>query len=151
MEKEGLSFTDAVEFIAKRHGIPIEYNGKDENEEQAAETKHREKLLIALENIQGYYVGCLHNKTSVESRKARDYAYARWGDAFCSMKGIGYAPSDDQPFPVFCEKKCIDERTLLELGVLRKNEDGRTYQLFRGRIMIPSRNRWGRVIAYTAR
>lgn len=151
MEKENLTFTDAVEFIARQQGIPIEYVGKEENEEQAEAAKHREQLMAALENIQGFYVGSLHVKASVESRQARDYAYGRWTEDFCAMAGIGYAPQDSRPFLDYCAKKCIDEPTLLELGMLRKTDEGRTYVLFRGRIMIPIRNRWGRVIAYTAR
>ena len=35
--------------------------------------------------------------------------------------------------------------------MLKRNEDGNTYAMFRQRIMIPIRNRWGRIIAYTAR
>lgn len=107
--------------------------------------------MAALENIQGFYVGSLHVKASVESRQARDYAYGRRTEDFCVMAGIGYAPQDSRPFLDYCAKKCIDEPTLLELGMLRKTDEGRTYVLFRGRIMIPIRNRWGRVIAYTAR
>lgn len=151
MEKEGLTFADAVEFIAKRQGIPIEYTGKEESEGEATEAKHKEKLLIALENIQHYYVECLHDKSNIENRQARNYAYARWSDDFCTMAGIGYAPQDSRPFIDYCTKKYIDNQTLLELGMLRKSDDGHTYVLFRGRIMIPIRNRWGRVIAYTAR
>lgn len=151
MEKESLSFADAVEFIARRQGIPIEYTDREESEGEVAEAKHKERLLIALEYIQHYYVGCLHDKSSIESRQARNYAYARWSDDFCTMAGIGYAPLDSRPFIDYCAKKSIDNQTLLELGMLRNGDDGRTYVLFRGRIMIPIRNRWGRVIAYTAR
>lgn len=151
MEKENLSFMDAVEFIARKHGIPVERVNEEENEKETAAANHREKLLIALENIQEFYVRSLSDKSSVESRMARDYAYGRWPDDFCTMTGIGYAPQDSRPFMDYCTKKCIDENTLLELGMLRKSDDGRTYALFRGRIMIPIRNRWGRVIAYTGR
>lgn len=151
MEKEGLSFADAVEFIARRQGIPIEYVGEEESKEEADEAKHKERLLIALEYIQHYYVSCLHDKSDIESRQARNYAYARWSDDFCTMTGIGYAPLDSRTFIDYCTKNCIDSQTLLELGILRKSDDGRTYILFRGRIMIPIRNRYGRVIAYTAR
>ena len=35
--------------------------------------------------------------------------------------------------------------------MLRQNEDGNIYAMFRQRIMIPIRNKWGRIIAYTAR
>lgn len=51
----------------------------------------------------------------------------------------------------FCRTKGLDEDVLFELGLLRRGDDGRVYTMFRHRIMIPIRNRWGRIIAYTAR
>lgn len=40
---------------------------------------------------------------------------------------------------------------LFELGMFKRAEDNDVYPMFRERIMIPVRNRWGRIIAYTAR
>ena len=51
----------------------------------------------------------------------------------------------------FCRAKGLDEDALFELGLLRRGDDGHIYAMFRHRIMIPIRNRWGRIIAYTAR
>lgn len=45
----------------------------------------------------------------------------------------------------------MSEDALFELGFLKRNEDGGAYAMFRQRIMIPVRDRWGRVTAYTAR
>lgn len=47
--------------------------------------------------------------------------------------------------------KGLEEDVLFELGLLRRGDDGHVYAMFRHRIMIPIRNRWGRIIAYTAR
>lgn len=151
MLKENLTFTDAVRFIAKHHDIPIEEVNNEKSEEELAAEKHREKLLIALEHIQTFYVNRLNDRTELDSRMAHDYAAGRWTEDLCAMAGIGYAPPDGSPFLDYCAKNCIDESTLLELGMLCKTREGRTYVLFRNRIMIPIRNRWGRVIAYTAR
>ena len=51
----------------------------------------------------------------------------------------------------FCRQQGLQEELLIELGILRKNEDEKLYPMFRKRIMIPIRNKWGRIIAYTAR
>ena len=88
---------------------------------------------------------------SDESRLAREYAYGRWPEEFCSVAGLGYAPRDGGAFMEFCRSKGLDEDALFELGLLRRGDDGRVYTMFRHRIMIPIRNRWGRIIAYTAR
>ena len=151
MEKEGLSFMDAVRFIAKHHNIPIEYTQEEYNEKQMAEEKHRESLLVALDYIQAYFLKCLRTTDNIECKQARDYAYGRWPEEFCSVAGIGYAPVDGNLFIDYCQKRSLNEEALFELGMLKRGEDGHIYAMFRQRIMIPIRNRWGRIIAYTAR
>jgi len=151
MEKENLSFMKAVEFIAKQHNIPVEYIQEERNEEQIAEAKHKEALLAALDSVQGYFVENLRNMDNGECGRAREYAHGRWSEEFCSIVGIGYAPKDSQAFIEYCQRKALNEELLYELGMLKRNEDGNTYAMFRQRIMIPIRNRWGRIIAYTAR
>ncbi len=94
MEKENLSFTNAVLFLAKRNGIPVEYTQEEQNEEQVAEAKHKEALLITLEHLQRYFVEMLRLPDNPESHTARQYAYSRWPEDFCSVAGIGYAPKD---------------------------------------------------------
>ena len=150
MEKENLSFMEAIEFLAKRHNISIEYvEGQDK--EQTAKIRHKETLLATLGHVQDFFVGSLLVPDSDESRLAREYAYGRWPEEFCSVAGIGYAPRDGGAFMEFCRTKGLDEDVLFELGLLRRGDDCRVYAMFRHRIMIPIRNRWGRIIAYTAR
>ena len=150
MEKENLSFMEAIEFLARRHNIPIEYvEGQDK--EQVAKIQHKETLLATLGHVQDFFVGSLLMPDSDESRLAREYAYGRWPEEFCSVAGIGYAPRDGGAFMEFCRTKGLDEDALFELGLLRRGDDGYVYAMFRHRIMIPIRNRWSRIIAYTAR
>ena len=58
MEKENLSFMEAIEFLAKRHNISIEYvEGQDK--EQTAKIRHKETLLATLGHVQDFFVGSL--------------------------------------------------------------------------------------------
>lgn len=150
MEKENLSFMETIEFLARRHNIPIEYV-EGQNKEQTAKIRHKETLLATLSHVQDFFVGSLLMPDSDESRLARKYVYGRWPEEFCSVAGIGYAPRDGEVFMEFCRTKGLEEDVLFELGLLRRGDDGHVYAMFRHRIMIPIRNRWGRIIAYTAR
>lgn len=151
MEKENLSFSAAVEFIARNHNIPVEYISEERSEEQMAEARHRESLLAVLDTVQTFFLQNLRATDKEESFDARAYAYGRWHEEFCAFAGIGYAPKDGQAFMDFCRNKALNEELLYELGMFKRGEDGNTYAMFRQRIMIPVRNRWGRIIAYTAR
>lgn len=151
MEKENLTFMEAVAFIAKNNGIPVEYSDEERSEEELLEIKHKESLLIILDHLQRFFVESLRVTMTDESRAAREYAYDRWPEEFCSIAGIGYAPKDGNTFMEYCRTKGLNEESLFELGMFKRNEDGSVYAMFRQRIMIPVRNRWGRIIAYTAR
>lgn len=151
MEKENLPFWEAVKFIAKNHHIGIEYVDEERSEEQIAEARHKESLFVALEYVQEYFLENLRANMSGECQAARDYAYGRWTEEFCSVSGIGYAPKNGSVFMEYCRKKSLNEEALFELGLFKRGEDGCIYPMFRQRIMIPIRNRWGRIIAYTAR
>lgn len=151
MEKENLTFMEAVTFIAKNNGIPIEYSDEERSEEELLEARHKESLLVTLDHLHRFFVENLRMEMTDESRAAREYAYGRWSEEFCSTAGIGYAPKDGNTFMEYCRAKGINEESLFELGMFKRSEDGGIYAMFRQRIMIPIRNRWGRIIAYTAR
>lgn len=66
MEKENLSFMETIEFLARRHNIPIEYvEGQDK--EQTAKIRHKETLLATLGHVQDFFVGSLLMPDSDES------------------------------------------------------------------------------------
>ncbi len=151
MEKENLSFIEAVRKIASDNGIVIEEKGKDLTDEERAANRHKESLLATLDLIHKFYVECLRANMDDECADARGYAYGRWSPGFCATSGIGYAPKNGKFFIEYCHNKGIDQEILMELGLLKVNESGNTYQLFRRRIVIPIKDRYGRVIAFTAR
>ncbi len=150
MEIENLTFIEVVKKIAKDNGIAIEYDNDLTEEEQAA-VRHIETLLSVNEIVQRYFVECLRTEMSDEVRYARDYAYARWPEDFCATSGIGYAPRNGNDFIEYYQKKGLSAEDLMETGLIRKGEDGIPYAFFRERIMIPIRDRLGRVKAFTGR
>lgn len=151
MEKENLTFAEAVHKIANDNNIPIVTTDDTGTEEDRAGARHRESLLSALETVQKFFVNSLRVSMTDESREAREYATGRWPEEFCSTTGIGYAPKNGREFMEYCRDNAISENLLFELGLYSRGEDGSVYATFRQRIMIPVRNRWGRIIAYTAR
>ena len=70
MEKENLSFMEAIEILARRHDIPIEYV-EEQGKEQTAKFRHKEMLLAVLGHVQEFFVGSLLMPDNDESRLAR--------------------------------------------------------------------------------
>ncbi|MDE6554258.1 MAG: DNA primase, partial [Muribaculaceae bacterium] len=151
MEKENLTFLEAVEKIANDNNIPIERIEKDRTEEEMSDYRHRESLLAINDLVHRYFVDCLRTGMNDESRHARDYSYGRWTEDFCAESGIGYAPKNGNAFIEYCNSNSIPTELLQEVGLVKKNDTGITYAFFRERIIIPIRNRWGRIIGFTGR
>jgi DNA primase catalytic core len=151
MEKESLSFVDAVEYIARQHNIPVENIAKGKTDEEMEDIRHKESLLAAIEMVQKFFVEQLRTGISDEFENARKYAYGRWSEEFCCKSGIGYAPKYGGTLLDYCKRVNIPEDALLHLGLIRKGENGGYYAFFRERITIPVKDRRGRIIAFTCR
>lgn len=151
-EKEGMDFQQAVEAIAKANGIHIEYSKEEQTDEQREAARLKESVLAVVATVHKFFFDQLRVELSDEARAAREYAYSRWPEDFCSTCGIGLAPKDSKLLMEYCKSKAITEDLLVQSGIYKQDEkSGRIYTLFRNRLVIPIRDRFGRVIAFTAR
>ena len=152
MEREGMDFLQAVEAIAKANNLHIEYTKEEQTDEQREAAKLKESVLAAVAVVHKFFFDQLRVELSDEARAAREYAYSRWPEDFSSTCGIGLAPKDGKLLMEYCKSKAITEDLLVQSGIYKRDEkSGRIYTLFRNRLVIPIRDRFGRVIAFTAR
>lgn len=152
MDKEGLDFFQAVEAIAKANNLHIEYVKGEQSDEQREAALQREALLAVVAQVQKFFYDQLRVEMNDEARAAREYAYSRWNEEFCSIRGVGLAPKDGKVLMEYCKSKTISEDLLLQSGLYKRDDkSGRIYPLFRNRLVIPIHDRFGRVIAFTAR
>lgn len=152
MEREGMDFIQAVEAIAKANNLHIEYTKEEQTDEQREAARLKESVLAVVATVHKFFFDQLRVELSDEARTAREYAYSRWPEDFCSTCGIGLAPKDSKLLMEYCKSKAITEDLLVQSGIYKQDEkSGRIYTLFRNRLVIPIRDRFGRVIAFTAR
>ena len=136
MKKEGMTFPEAVRFLAREYGIKIDESVPSADEEEAYRKK--EAMWIANDELSKEF-----EKQLLSHKEAQEYAYNRWGKEYCDEMGIGYCP----PFGNLVDKVGISEEIAAELKL--KNKGG--YDFFGGRITIPIRNRQRRILGFTAR
>lgn len=149
MEHRNMSYPDAICHIAGLYNIPVEETPRTLTDEQRNEAVQRENALITLEAVQRFFEQSLVARTPA-ARRACAYASDRWTLDYCRDNGIGYAPYPKEFFE-FVKQKGINFEALLDIGMVRKKEDGHFTFMFANRVTIPIRDRFGRVIAYTAR
>ena len=149
---EGLNFPDAVKKVAELSNIHI----KDKNIELTAEQREvmlrREAMLMINKEVCDFYSGQLWID-SEEAQEARDYIIARdWSLDYAQETSLGFAARNGNPLLTYAQSKRMNINLMVEMGLLKRVEDdGRVYDAYRDRIIIPIRSRSNQVIGFTAR
>ncbi len=147
MEKESLSFPEALKFLAEKYNIPLPQERKKSPQAQKLE----EQLFKISENALAFFKKNLHN--TQEGKSALDYLKKRniSEDTIQKLK-IGYALNSWDSLLKFFQAKSISPGLLEKAGLAlsRQNKEG-YYDRFRGRIIFPIFNLSGKVLAFGGR
>lgn len=152
MKYKHLTFPEAVHDIAKSYGIAIEETKVARTAEEIQLQQKRESMLAINQWACRFYEEALAADTP-KARFAANYAIDKrgWGAAYVAENNIGYA--DEKRDSLYQAAKAAGQpiELMIELGLLRKDEHGEVYDFYRDRLMIPIRDRFRRVIGFTAR
>ncbi|MBW8864195.1 MAG: DNA primase, partial [Verrucomicrobia bacterium] len=145
---ENIGFMDAVRRLAERAKIPLEF----ENTPGAQESRHlKDQLLDIHEQLTQRWQNCLANEAA--GQVARDYL-ARRGVSAEAIKlfRIGAAPELWDDTVNWAHSKKFELEVVEKAGlIIRKEETGRHYDRFRGRLMFPICDEQGRVVGFSGR
>jgi len=142
-ETEGLDFVGAVEFLADRFRVPLEYEESRPGED--ARRKRQDRLRDVLESAAVYYERRLWE--GEDGVAAREYLESRsLGEAICREFRLGLSPAGSTLVRKAGEKGYSRDE-LAAAGLLSKR--GTDY--FQRRLMFPLMDPRGRVIGFQAR
>lgn len=153
METERLTFTEAVETIAGRFGIELDYEEGAPSQESRS---LRQELFLIHEVATEYFHQALFasNDAAKETRHYWEEKRAFPLSVAEEFK-IGLSPLDGRELAERCLKKGASLEALKDCGLFfQRGSHLSTSSLmprFRGRLMIPIRDHQGRVVAFTAR
>lgn len=145
MEYEKISFVEAVQEVAARVGINLEY------EEDTSGKESEQEILYEI-NVQAarYFSDNLLNLP--EGEIARKYFIERKIKPQTMRSfGLGYALNGWENFVEFAKSQKIDLERAVQLGLIGQQKDGRLYDKFSDRIIFPIFSANGRVIAFAGR
>ena len=154
-ETEQLSFTEAVETLGQRYGVPIEY------EEGSGPSREERSLRQELFDLHDQAAGHFHDVFRAAG-PAGDFMRAYWAKErrftaeLAEEFKIGASGPDGSGLAAAILKKGYSEEALRQCGLFFIRDDamltaGALRCRFRGRLMIPIRDHQGRVVAFTAR
>ena len=146
MKKEGWDFPQALQFLAEKAGVKLEAITPQKEEER----EEYERLRALLEEAVTFYR--FHLLETPAGKPALNYLFQRGlSRATIEAFGLGYAPEGwDHALKYFTAKQYSIE-DLRQAGLLSESEEGRVFDRFRHRIMIPIRDVNGRMAGFGAR
>lgn len=141
MEFENVGFREAMEILARRAGVELPAG-------REGPPSRLEALRGALTLAQEFYARTL---ASSAGSQARDYLAGRGLEGAIVPYGLGFAPREGSVLLAHARDRGVDSRDLEEAGLLRRSDDGRLQDYFRGRLMIPIRDALGRLVGFGGR
>lgn len=149
MEKEGVSYHDALLHLAKKYGIKVEERELTD-EERKLQTE-REGMLVASEWAMKQMESDLTN--TPEGRDiGLSYLFTRGVTEEAIRKfHLGYALDKSSHLTDLMLKEGFESDTLRSLGLTGQGQSGHLYDKYRGRVIFPIMNSSGKVVGFGGR
>lgn len=148
IELEGMTYQEALRWLAKKYNIEIKER-EVSDEERQAEAK-RESLLAVNEFALKFF-----EDTMADTDEGRNVGLAYFrergiNDAMIKRFHLGYSPEKSDSFYISAHERGYTDENLIETGLCASNNRG-LYDRFRGRVIYPVFSLSGRVVAFGGR
>ena len=144
MEEENLSFPDAVRFLARRAGMEVP---EEDGDREAA--RRRARLLALNRDAARFYYQLLRRP---EGGAVRAYLEKRKILPATAVKfGMGASPDSWDTLLTAMTAKGYTKTELVTAGLAVQGKNGRLYDKFRNRLMLPVVDTKGDVVAFGSR
>ena len=145
MQNDGLAFPEAVERLAGEAGLAM----PERTPEARAEARRLDGIQEVLEFAAGWFARVLAR--TEEPDGARWFAARGLSAETISRFRLGYAPASGRALALVLEGEGVPVETACDAGLLRRPDDGRPYDFFRGRVVFPIGDGAGRAVGFGAR
>ncbi len=145
-QMEGLEFAEAVEFLAKRSGMPLP---RQDEQEQKRASKRQRLFELNKAAARHWYENLISNPGNpgqqyIEKRGIE----MRWVKNF----GLGYAPESWNDLTDAMAAKGFSQEEMITAGLMKPGKNGHGgYDAFRNRLIFPVIDIRGNVIAFSGR
>ncbi len=145
MQARGISFPDAIEELAQRFGVRLEYEGRADK----VDDRDEKELLY---RVNEYVAQLYQNNLKSAPPAVLDYLKQRGvtPQAIEAFR-IGFATNDRDYVAQKLKKKELDDSTQAKSGLVRRSARGDVYDALRARIVFPILIERGRVAGFGGR
>ncbi len=145
MLRQKVEFPEALAILAQRVGLEADHETRD-----PAAGQRREAMRAALTWAKSFYQRNL--RESPAGAAALTYALGRGlNEATIEQFGLGFAPAGWNELEHAAVAVRISGDVLLDAALIKRGEQGRTYDVFRNRLVFPINDSLGRTVAFGGR
>lgn len=148
MEHEGMSYVEALKYLARKYGVEIKED--DRTPEDLAAQSERDSLYIVMQFAKDYFKETLHKHDEGKSIGLSYFRERGFNDRILEKFELGYSLNEWQHLHDAAVKRGFSEAVLEKAGLIIKKED-KVYDRFRGRVIFPVHNLSGKEVAFGAR
>lgn len=148
-QREGVDFLEAREILARRANISLDAPNPQPTRSGGTPTATKADL----ERVNQWAAKWFRQQILSDIGAAcREYVMGRGlTEATAEQFELGFAPAGWDALKNAAAQKGIAESWLVEAGLLKQKEDGRTYDAFRNRLIFPIHDALSRVIGFGGR
>ncbi|MEM7296950.1 MAG: DNA primase [Bacteroidota bacterium] len=148
MEVDGLSYVEALKYLAGKYGIEVK---EEEQSDEALEAQNkRESLYIVLSYANKYFQEVLHDSEEGKSIGLTYFKERGFTDETIKKFELGYTKEIWDGLLNEAQKSGYKKELLEEAGLIVTKET-KSYDRFRSRVMFPIHNVSGKPIAFGGR
>jgi DNA primase len=146
MEVEGLDFKGTLDLLARKAGVDLEQYRSTSSSNRSGPDK--ERLYQLLDASAKFY-----QVQFSKHQQALEYIFKkrRFTKETALTWRLGYSPNTGHALHDYLKSKDFSEAEIKQAGLSSRAYDGKSQDMFRGRLMIPLQDPQGKVIGFTAR
>lgn len=149
MEHEKYSYPEALKFLANKYNIEVEETVETVQDLEAQNT--RESLYIVSQFAANYFEDQMWNSQEGKTIGLSYFKERGFREDILKKFNLGYSPDVWDALTQDAVKNKHAEEYLEKTGLAIRNDKGKLYDRFRGRVMFPIHNFTGRIIGFGGR
>jgi DNA primase len=147
MKKEGLTFIEALRELAQRAGVELE----QQSENQKRNEGYEERLRMASTQAVDYFHQLLLSAPQAANCRAYLKDKRHLTDETIHNWHMGYSLMDYHALSNYLSGRAFTPQEIVDAGLAVENDEGRRYDRFRGRLIIPINDEKGRAVGFGSR
>ena len=148
-EIQGANYPEALKYIAEKYNIEVVE--EELTEEQKNKMSAKESQFIATKFANEYFQNSLWNTTEGKTIALSYFKERGFSKEIIKKFNLGYSPKKQNSFEKAALKAGYDKQVLIESSLIGENENKKSYDKFRERIIFPIHSYSGKVVGFGGR